>query len=425
MYASLKNRRLFLVSVFFIMAVLIFSTLLNTGFFDWSTDITVRSDRPILNDDGATPDSVRATVDASNQYAFELYSKYSIDEENLLYSPHSISTALSMVYEGARGKTAEEIQNTFHLQQEDTERRPAIARIYNLLNEETREYLLHTANALWIQEDFPITEEYVDTIKNYYGGEAKKLSFDKEPEESRIQINKWVEEKTNEKIKDLFPSGSIRPDVVLVLTNAIYFKGEWVTEFDEDKTRTEEFYVNNTRSVEVDMMCLLETKFNYTETEEMEILELPYKGKDVSMIILLPKENNIHDVEETLSLENYYDLIDELEENTIDVYLPRFKYETKYYMKKDLEEMGMPLAFTPSADFAGITDRNIWIDKVIHQAFIEVNEEGTEAAAATGVSVVESAPISKVFRADHPFLFLIQDRHSGLILFMGRVLDPT
>ena len=173
-------------------------------------------------------------------------------------------------------------------------------------------------------------------------------------------------------------------------------------------------------------MRLREERFNYTETDEMQVLELPYTGKELSMMILLPKENDLGAVEEGLSLEKYNILADEMKETCVNVFMPRFTFETKYFMKEDLMEMGMPTAFSPSADFSGMVEAGgLFIDKVIHQAFIEVNEEGTEAAAATGVSMTLSAPISETFRADHPFIFLIRDRVTGTILFMGRVMDPS
>jgi serpin B len=277
-----------------------------------------------------------------------------------------------------------------------------------------------------MQEDYPILEGYIDTVADYYGGEANALDFAGEPEESRLIINGWVEAKTNDRIKDLFPPGSIGSSVRLVLTNAIYFKGDWLVQFDEEDTMKEEFHISPTESVEADMMRLREVRFNYTETDEIQALELPYKGKDLSMVILLPKENDLGAVEEGLSLEKYHSLTDGMDETLVNVFLPHFKFETKYFMEEDLMEMGMPSAFSSSADFSGIVEAGgLFIDKVIHQAFIEVNEEGTEAAAATGVSMPLSAPISETFCADHPFIFLIQDKVTGSILFMGRVMNPS
>jgi len=212
-----------------------------------------------------------------------------------------------------------------------------------------------------------------------------------------------------------------------VLTNAIYFKGDWLYEFDEEATSEEEFHVTPSTSVEVDMMSLRDETFNYAETDDFQILELLYTGEDVSMLILLPKEGHMGDVEAQLSAERLGEWVDMMEGTAVNVYLPRFTFETKYFMMEDLAEMGMPTAFTDAADFSGMTgNRELFIDKVIHQAFIEVNEEGTEAAAATGVSMKLSAAMpEEVFRADRPFIFLIRDMDTGLILFMGRVTDPS
>lgn len=415
------DRRILLGSVVMVLAVVVIGSY-NPLVSDWLTGTTAGFDAPVLEDGGYTT----ATVEASNRFAFELYERYSSCNGNILFSPYSISTALSMVYEGAGGETADEIEDVFHFIEEPSERRPAIASIYESLNGKNREYELHTANALWMQEDYPILEDYVDAVVNYYSGEANSMDFSGAPEESRVTINDWVEEKTNDRIKDLFPPNSINPDVVLVLTNAIYFKGDWLIKFDEESTSRELFHVSPTEGVEVDMMGLQGERFNYTETDEMQILELPYTGKDVSMILILPNEGNMADVESTLSCDELGVLTEGLEESVVAVYLPRFKLETKYFMKEDLIEMGMPIAFTPSADFTGIAELDgLFIDKVIHQAFIEVNEEGTEAAAATGVVIPRGATQpNEVFRADHPFIFVIQDRVTGAILFMGRIANP-
>jgi serpin B len=421
------DRRVIFGSVVMVLAVVLIGSL-SPNVFDWLKDITARSDVPVIEDGGDMASQVEATVDASNSFAFELYRKYSSDNGNILFSPYSISTALSMVYEGARGETANEMEAVFHFVEEPSERRPAVARINNVLNVSDRDYELNTANALWMQENYPILEDYVDTVVDYYGGEANSLDFFGAPEESRIVINEWVEERTNDRIRDLLPPNSINTEVVLVLTNAVYFKGDWLIEFDVESTRKEEFHISPAESVEADMMSLREGRFNYTETGDMQVLELPYTGKDVSMIILLPKDDGLSDIEATLSCDELGVLIDGMKETSVDVYLPRFRFETKYFMRKDLIEMGMPTAFTPSANFTGITEViPLFIDKVIHQAFIEVNEEGTEAAAATGVVMKRSSatPPSEVFRADHPFIFIIQDRVTGVILFMGRVMTPS
>jgi serpin B len=427
MVVRLMDRRVLFGSVVMVLAVVLIGSL-SPNISDWLKDTTARSDVPVVedNDDMASP--VDATVDASNKFAFDLYGRYGSSGGNIIFSPYSISTALSMVYEGAGGETADEMEAVFHFIEDPLERRPAVAMIHKVINGEDRDYELDTANALWMQENYSILQEYIDTVVNFYGGEANSLDFSGAPEESRIVINEWVEERTKDRIKDLLPLNSINTKVVLVLTNAIYFKGDWLIEFDVESTRKEEFHVSLTESVEANMMSLLGERFNYTETGDVQVLELPYTGKNVSMIILLPKGNNLSDIESTLSCDELGVLIDGLKETAVDVYLPKFTFETKYFMKEDLIEMGMPTAFTPSANFTGITEvEMLFIDVVIHQAFIEVNEEGTEAAAATGVVMKRSAATSpsEVFRADHPFIFIIQDRITGIILFMGRVMTPS
>ncbi len=395
---------------------------------DWLSGTTAKEDVPLLDDSGATDPSVEATVEAYNGFAFDLYGRYSAGDGNILFSPYSISTALSMTYEGARGETAEEMEAVFGFLEDPSMRLPSVARIYNTLNEEGREYALHTVNALWIQQGYPVLDDYVDAIVDYYGGDVNALDFVAEPDESRVTINEWVEERTNDRIKDLFPSGSIDSAVRLVLTNAIYFKGDWLIEFDEEATGEEGFHVSPTNTVTVDMMRLRGETFNYAETDELQILELPYTGEDISMLILLPKEGSMGEVEAQLSPENLGEWIGSMEATDVNVQLPRFTFETKYFMMEDLAEMGMPTAFTGAADFSGMNaEDQLFIDMVIHQAFIEVNEKGTEAAAATGVSIKLSAAVSpqKTFNADHPFVFLIRDVDTGLIMFMGRVADPS
>jgi serpin B len=214
------------------------------------------------------------------------------------------------------------------------------------------------------------------------------------------------------------------------LTNAIYFKGTWVKEFEKKDTHDAPFRVSPDKTVTVDMMVRKdrEAKFNYYENEDLQVLEMLYKGEELSMLVLLPKDEDLAKLEESLTAEKLEEYRDGLYERKIDVYLPKFTFETKYFMAKDLSEMGMPLAFSPfEADFSGMTgSKDLFISSVIHQAFVEVNEEGTEAAAATVVIMAMSAAMPmNDFRADHPFIFLIQERETGNILFIGRVVDPT
>jgi serpin B len=385
---------------------------------------------PKVDDSGATTDGVSSVISANNQFALELYSKYKSKEGNIFFSPYSISTAVAMTYEGAKGQTADEIQSVFHFPKDASVRQPAFASIYNELNKGSSDYTLKTANALWAQKDYQFLQDYFNTVEKYYGGKVTNLDFKTETEPSRITINKWVEEQTNNKIKDLIPAGYIDSMTRLVLTNAIYFKGTWVWQFDKSLTREADFKVSPTKTVKAQMMSLTgeKAKFNYAETDELQMLEMPYKGEELSMVVLLPKQETLDNLEKSLTLEKLNQWKESLKEEKMDaVNIPKFKFETKYFMAEDLADMGMPTAFTSTADFSGMTgEEDLYIGFVIHQAYIDVNEEGTEAAAATAIGIKATAVMpSRLFIADHPFIFIIQEKSTGNILFLGRVTDPT
>ena len=385
-----------------------------------------------LDETGATPEGVKTLVNANNQFAFDLYSelkKKSKNDENIFFSPYSIFVALSMTYEGAKGKTAEEMEKVLHLPADKNLRRANFAKIINEINKPNKKCKLSTANALWPRINVKLLEEYQNTIEKYYGGKVTPLDYAKDPEGSRQIINHWVEDKTEGKIKNLIPPGFLEPSTVLVLTNAIYFKGNWLVQFDPKETEEEDFKTSSGKIVKVPMMRLVDTdeKFNYAETEDVQILELPYDGKDLSMLIILPEESKLEKIENELSAEKLSEWKGMLKKQKVDIYLPRFKLKTKYFLADTLKKMGMSTAFDASANFSGINGKGgIWIDEVIHQAFVDVNEEGTEAAAATEVMMVEGIhSLFPVFRADHPFIFLIQERKTGNILFMGKVANPA
>jgi len=377
------------------------------------------------NDSGATPQTVAEVVGGNNKFAFDLYSQLAKNnEKNVFFSPWSIYTALAMTYEGARGRTAEEMESVLHLPEDDDVRRPSFAWIHNRLNE-NEEYELESANALWAQEGHSFLDSYFGIIENYYGGEIANLDFENGAEEARKAINDWVSEKTGGRIEELIEEGMLTPLTRLVLTNAIYFKGEWAKQFDEDATRPENFWVGPGRTVEVPMMSLT-GEFNYMETEEFEALEMPYEGGDLSMLILLPKTRfGLSDLEKDIGPSLLNEIRGGLREQTVDVYMPRFELRTDYELSDALKEMGMASAFSEGvADFSGMDGTGgLFMDLVAHQAFVRVDEGGTEATAATGVVVILG--IHKTFRADHPFLFIIQQTETGNILFMGRVIDPS
>jgi serpin B len=381
-------------------------------------------------------------VAANNQFAFDLYSQYKSQNGNIFFSPYSISTALAMTYEGARGETAQEMQSVFHFPTDNNTRRNGFLQIYNEINEANKSYNLSTANALWAQKDYKFLDSYFNLIRTYYGGNVTNLDFVGDTENSRITINNWVEEQTNHKIKDLIPQGFITDVTRLVLTNAVYFKARWHIPFLND-THDEDFRISPGNTVKVKMMSIYgnnvltssgghaSTIFNYAETNDAQILELPYEGNETSMLILLPKGDKLQTLEQSLTSGKLNEWRTTLNETYLSgVYLPKFKFETKYFMADTLQKMGMKAAFIyPEADFSGMDGtRNLYISAVIHQAFIDVNETGTEAAAATAVIMNLGAapgPMPPVFIADHPFIFIIQQRDTGNILFIGRVSNPN
>jgi len=341
-----------------------------------------------------------------------------------------------MTYEGAKGQTAEEIRSVFYFPESSNLRRTEYTTIFDEINKGDKKYKLSSANALWAQEDYQFLKDYFDSVEKYYGGKATNLDFKKDPEGSRVTINNWVENQTNDKIKDLIPSGIIKTMTKLVLTNAIYFKGEWVKQFSKNDTKEENFRTNKNGTVKTQMMQRTDDEaiFNYAENSNLQILETPYSGEELSILLLLPKGDNLEKLESLLSTKKLSEWRKDLEEQRVKVFIPKFKFETKYFMADDLKAMGMPIAFSDSADFSGMTGkRDLKINEAIHQAFVEVNEEGTEAAAATAVVMrpVGSAagpqkePKIPVFRADHPFIFLIQQKNTGNILFIGRVVNPN
>jgi serpin B len=399
---------------------------------------------PKVDDVGLTPQGIQQVVNANNQFAFELYSELDKSNDgNIFYSPYSISAALAMTYEGAKGTTADEMKSVLHFPESNI-LRPNFAAIYNEINKGNNAYELRTGNALWVQQNYPFLEDYTSRVEKYYGGKAANLDFIGETEKSKQTINSFIEEQTNNKIKDLIPSGMLNSRTRLVLTNAIYFKGTWEWEFDESNTRDQNFKIAPTNVVKTPMMSMHPDKAisNYADLEKLQILELPYKGEKISMLILLPKQGEDYDYETGERIVSNYTLNDielsseklngykvQMKETKLDsISLPKFEFDSKYFMKDTLSNLGMPIAFSSSADFSGMNgERDLFIDFVIHQTYVKVDEKGTEAAAATAVGMQETISVRPrtIFNADHPFIFIIQEKETGNILFMGRVTDPT
>jgi serpin B len=403
------------------------------------------------DDRGATPAGVSQVVAANNKFACRLYVQLKGAPGNIFFSPFSISTALAMTYEGARGMTAEEMQSVLGFPEDARTRRSAFARIFNRLNTRDTACELNIANALWAQKDYQFSSSYLDLTSRYYSGRATNLDFWHATEESRLTINQWVEEQTRDRIKDLLSKGALDTLTRLVLTNAIYFKGKWTNEFDKKYTKDTIFRIRPDLSLKVPMMAQT-ARFPYAEVNGLQILDMPYQsgsdkvgsqtGKpgsrpvpaspgDISMLVLLPRTDDLRPLEDSLTIQNLTEWRKQLRDERVDVCLPRFRVEKKIELREALMALGMRSAFdTLAADFSGMRDNDsLCIREVIHKAVVETDEQGTVAAAATAVGMARAAgmapPRPKLFRADHPFIFIIQERESGNILFIGRMANPA
>jgi serpin B len=378
--------------------------------------------------------NMRNVVAGNTQFATALYGQLRTQDGNLFFSPYSISTALAMTYGGARGETARQMAQTLHFDLPEGELAPAFGEMESGLNaiQSERHVQLAVANSLWPQKDYTFQPDYLKLCKKYYGASIRPVDYINDTEGARTTINAWVEEKTNDKIVDLLEPGSLDPSNRLVLVNAIYFKGKWEKRFDVRETESEPFYESSNENSSTWFMRQTE-EFGYAEFPGLQVLELPYTGNEVSMVVLLPRAvDGIGQLEEQLTAPNLAKWTAHLGNQKVEVYLPTFKVTSEFSLGDTLAAMGMPDAFIyGQADFSGMDGtQDLYISKVVHKAYVDVDEEGTEAAAATGVVMTQSLamPMQQpipVFRADHPFLFLIRDNETGSILFLGRVMDPT
>lgn len=370
-------------------------------------------------------------VEDNNKFAFDLYARLKEADGNLFFSPYSVSTALAMTYAGARGNTEAQMADVLHFVLTQESLHPAFSTLMQNFKADSEKsgFEFSIANALWGQEGYKFHQAFINITKSYYEAGFKEVDFVKNTESTRQTINKWVEEKTKDKIKELIKPGILTEFTRLVLTNAIYFKGRWVSQFEKKNTTPRQFELTTGEKVEVPMMS--QTKeFRYFENEIAQVLEMPYKGNRLSMVIFLPKEKKgIRELEDLFKAENIKDWLLELRKQEVIALLPRFKMTSGLFLEEALQSLGMTDAFDSKlADFSGMTSDpvGLYISRVIHKAFVDVNEEGTEAAAATAVVMtLRGMPEPKpVFRADRPFIFIIRDMRSGSILFVGRVMDP-
>jgi len=394
----------------------------------------LESDKERITSPDVSTGDVALLVEGNSAFAFELYQALREEGGNLFYSPYSISLALAMTYAGGRGETAQQMADTLQFLLEQERLHPA----FNWLDAELAKrgegaegkdgegFRLNIVNAIWGQKDYEFLSDFLDVLAENYGAGLRILDFITETEASRLAINQWVSDQTEGRIEDLIPQGAIDALTRLVLTNAIYFNAAWENPFNEDMTADGPFYLLDGGQVIVPMMKQTES-FGYTEGEGYQAVELLYDGCELSMVILLPEAGNFEAFEEGLQGQQVSDIISGLQPTEVALTMPRFEFDSEFSLKDTLAGMGMPIAFSSSADFSGMTGKpELFISAVVHKAFVAVDEAGTEAAAATAVimelTAVPEPPVEVTI--DRPFIFLIRDIETGAILFVGRVMNP-
>jgi serpin B len=374
-------------------------------------------------------------VEGNTDFAFDLYLTLREEEGNLFYSPYSISLALAMTYAGARGETETQMAQTLHYLLPQDQLHPAFnaldldlaSRGEGVDEEQGEAFRLSIANSIWGQQDYEFLSDFLDTLALNYGAGLRLVDFASATEEARQAINGWVEEQTEGKIKDLIPQGALSELTRLVLANAIYFNAGWFHPFDEGSTQEGPFNLLDGSQISADLM-FQEEEFNYAEGDGFQVIELPYVGWDTSMVILMPESDRFEAFEAGLNSDRVTEILSDLHMQNVQLKMPKFEYESNYGLSEILAEMGMPLAFGGGADFSGMDGtKMLFIQNVLHKAFVSVDEEGTEAAAATAVIMdLKALPEQPVeMTIDHPFIFMIRDMKTGTVLFLGRVMNPA
>ncbi len=383
--------------------------------------------------DVTRPDMAQAAK-GNGAFSMALYGRLAEEAQgnNVFFSPFSLRTALARVYAGARGPTAEEMKKVLDYRLPQDKLHSAMGGLERAIAS-NQNCDINIANAVWGQTGYPFEAAYTDRILSDYKLPFRVTDFKAAPEDGRDEINDWIESRTRGNIKQMFAPGTINAQTRLVVANAVYFLGAWEKGFNRQATTDQPFTLVDGKTVKTPLMHQVE-ELNYGRGDGFKAIVLPYRGGDIGMLVMLPNEpDGIAELEMKLSIRLIADTFKAMAKDEVHVYLPRFAMATGFDAKSALSKMGMGSAFGPNADLTGIADpirtgeQGLFINKALHRAFVIVNEEGTEAAAATGVAVeakgAEAAPI--VFRADHPFVFAILHRQTGIILFMGRMMGPA
>lgn len=396
---------------------------------DLTTDPDLKSDR--------IAEQIRGNVAVSFDVLAQL--REATPDENLFFSPYSVSVALAMTYAGARGETAAEMADALRYDLEGEALHAAFGALEGEFEQRNEDgegdgsegddlgFQLSSANAVWRDEGYAFDDEYVALLEAYYEAGDHLADFSGSPEAAREEINAWVEERTNDRIEDLLPAGSIDRSTRLVLTNAVYFLAAWEHDFDPADTEPATFTGLDGSETEVEMMHQSQ-ELHYAEIDGHQLVELPYANGDTSMIVVLPAEGEFESFEASFGVDELAIMLEETSQPEIDLALPKFGIKSKFSLVETMRKLGMERAFDGgSADFSGMVeddDSDLYVDDIIHQSFVEVDEEGTEAAAATAVVVEDTAVADRVkMTVDRPFLFYVRDQPTETPLFVGRVVD--
>ncbi|MEC7986854.1 MAG: serpin family protein [Myxococcota bacterium] len=376
-----------------------------------------------------TDETILSVVESNQDFAFDIYEKLSGDAPNIFLSPYSISTGLGMLQLGAQTETESEMAGVLGV----FDPKLAWHTGQGALSQELRladncDYQINTANRAYVQSGFELVPSYLDGLSSLYGSQAEELDFASDAEGARQKINAWVSEETMDKIPTLFPQGSIDGNTRLVLTNAIYMNAPWAQEFDPANTYSSTFYLADGQTTPIEMMSNSDADLSISYQEGFVVAEIPYKGEELALTVVLPNEaNGLPAIEEQLNAENWREWKSDLYQSEAILGIPKMEMRYQKKLNETLKELGMPSAFIPgAADLNGIAnDAGLHVSTVIHEAWLKFSEEGTEAAAATGVSVGFTSALEDYIVLDRPFLFAIEDTLSGSILFMGKVTDPS
>ena len=373
-----------------------------------------------------TAQSTTNLVNGNTAFAFNLYGELAKEHpnKNILFSPYSISQAMAMTYAGARNNTAKQMEKVlqFHNQKE---LHTSFSKLNIQLRNNADSITINIANGLWVQKGYKFIPKYFELIKTNYNTPLSNVNFKKKRCRNKAikNINNWVEEKTDKQISQLIEPSDLTEDTRLVLVNAINFYGEWLNAFNKDKTKTEVFKsLNGEQKVE---FMSQKGKYYYYDDDLISAVQIPYKGNNQSMIIILPlKDDGINELDKTCDPYYLKNILSDMQKVSVKLSIPKFTTESSAELKQTFKKMGITDAFTKAADFTGMTEKNdLKIDKVIHKAKIEISEEGTKAAAATAVTVIRKTAFipTTIFNANHPFIYLIHDNKTGTILFMGKL----